>query len=274
MSDMKKYNNDYRFPVLGSIDNLKKIVAKAKSEIKLEKKNLTGKVKKKEYDEIRSEHCAANIQRNFIGVRAPAFRSGRKARPAHIFKKGEEYPDYELSNDRQVIDLHWLFLHHKNEIDTSDEDFGALYERDDFDFELASEIVNKKGGGKLKANILGLSSDTQLEMATIHEPSIRKFKKQVLGVERKEAIKRIRNKGKQLDKEGANKWANMYVALRLSLGVISHGKILFGFIEGQEPMSGVSTLLSNSRKTLQDVYVGIEREDWSSLENPFKKPKT
>lgn len=79
------------------------------------------------------------------------------------------------SNDRQVLDLYWLFRQRRASLIPKGADFQALFEGETFDFELASEIVSKKGLARYKADKLTLHRGLELELMVLRTPETWKF---------------------------------------------------------------------------------------------------
>lgn len=123
------------------------------------------------YTDIRKYILTCSIMLNFKGEIAPRFRHMRKPiRPG----VGRSYPIEHslLSNDRQVIDLHWIQCQklQANEING----YKGLFDVDKpFDFETASVFVNKAGSLARKSELLGLSELEQFQLASIESTAVK-----------------------------------------------------------------------------------------------------
>ena len=123
------------------------------------------------YEEIRRHVILFSIMLNLKGEIAPRFRPMRS--PATPLK-GLEYPAEHsmLSNDRQMIDLHWIYCKglHANNI----KGYNGLFNKSKpFDLMKASMFVNKAGGYVRKANLLGLPEFEQFQLASIQSTEVK-----------------------------------------------------------------------------------------------------
>jgi hypothetical protein len=123
------------------------------------------------YTDIRKYILTCSIMLNFKGEIAPRFRHMRKPIRPGI---GRSYPIEHslLSNDRQVIDLHWIQCQklQANEING----YKGLFDVDKpFDFEKASVFVNKAGSLARKSELLGLSELEQFQLASIESTAVK-----------------------------------------------------------------------------------------------------
>lgn len=73
------------------------------------------------------------------------------------------------SNDRQVLDLFWLYRLRKDHVRPENQDMDTLFRGNSFDFGLASTIVSKTGSPSQKAEMLKLPADVQLELLMLQE---------------------------------------------------------------------------------------------------------
>lgn len=122
------------------------------------------------YAEIRVEFCALSIEMNRRTLMAPRFR--RQPKYPKITSKRRPGDDL-ASNDRQVIDLHWLRCRHF-EAACLRAPYKRLFSGTTFDFDLASEFVSKMGSASDKADeYLALARHEQLELAVIQSDAIR-----------------------------------------------------------------------------------------------------
>lgn len=117
------------------------------------------------YLEIRSEVCAINIALNLQGVIAPVYREMR--RPKNVKKKLGAFTteDELISNDRQVFDLHWIYV---NKLPVNRViGYAHLFERSEFDWDLASQFAVKAGKRNTKAEHLGLPEFHEMQLCAI-----------------------------------------------------------------------------------------------------------
>ncbi len=123
---------------------------------------------KPEYaDKIRDAVCAISCVLNNRQYIAPRFREMRRPPPSPPGAKPIEEDMSNLSNDRQVIDLHWL---HCQGIKPSTENSGynKLFTTTEFDFRLASELVARTGSVyTIKTSILSLTNFDIWQLSTI-----------------------------------------------------------------------------------------------------------
>lgn len=124
------------------------------------------------YEDVRKRYIALHKLLNERNHIAPRFR------PTLRTSKGrgtERKPDDNLiSNDHQVLDLHWLSL----EGAVSDRDLPARWQgmfRDGLDYDLASLFAGTAGSAENKAMILALSVDRQLELRSLQTEAVRKW---------------------------------------------------------------------------------------------------
>jgi hypothetical protein len=123
------------------------------------------------YFEARDELCAISILLNERGDYAPRARGMRV--PVAPRKSTTKNPvaEHALSNDRQVIDLHWLYCRQLPVIDSPGYE-GMLNSGLPFDWHRASNFVNRVGTMEKKANLLGLTEYAQLQLAAIQSKSV------------------------------------------------------------------------------------------------------
>ena len=121
------------------------------------------------YLDIRSEVCAINIALNIEQIIAPAHRemrrpSNRKMRPG-AFTTDDEI----ISNDRQVIDLHWI---HTLKFPVNRvTGYAHLFERPDFDWKLAGQFAAIVAKRDTKAERLGLPEFHEMQLCAIRSSS-------------------------------------------------------------------------------------------------------
>ncbi len=254
---------DYSFPVFK--DEESRIAEMLKLKDEKESGNISGKAVDN-YETYRPGICATQIERNHGGKVSPYFRKAPKAR----FHKDrtKPYPDVLLSNDQQVIDLHWLWLFHRDEVDTDDSRFESLFRNNEcFDFDLASGLVRTVGPAWRKAEVLGIPKHIQIELASIQGSPTRELKKQVLKTERRKVVKRIRENSTKLNISGIQEWADFYVVFRLARGDSPHALRLYRVMKGGDPWKDDETakrIMDKKRLKLERSYIQISRDDWKS----------
>jgi hypothetical protein len=122
------------------------------------------------YSAIREEVCAIAIAMNMQGLRAPRFRRMRKVTPLGAAALDEQL----LSNDRKMIDLHWLHCHGERR-EVHDPDFRKLLATADFDFTLASEFCSRKWKTESRVvNILVLTDFEQWQLSALVASGVHK----------------------------------------------------------------------------------------------------
>ena len=99
----------------------------------------------------REVRAIAHIILNERGI-APEFRDAKSG----VTHRAKYFPDEaQESNDRQVIDLHWLYLHHRDVI-RPDASIKGLFQGSKFDFDAASSFVAASGGVPKKIKRFGI----------------------------------------------------------------------------------------------------------------------
>ena len=127
-------------------------------------------------DNNREKYLAMHIAMNRITLyddeiaKSPRFRPTLKVKwrnGGETFPLGEKF----LSNDTQIIDLHWLHCRGRRHAD--DSVAKRVFAPDDFNFDEAEQFVVKKGKAVDKAIMIGLTLDEQWEVNRLHSESIR-----------------------------------------------------------------------------------------------------
>ena len=115
---------------------------------------------------------ACSIVLNERGI-APEFRDA-KSGVTHKAKFSAE--ESQESNDRQIIDMHWLYLHHQQDIKPTPcmKDF---FINRNFDFKLAEEFVTSAIYTKSKIQRLGIPKDIQKLLLILRSKEILNFQK-------------------------------------------------------------------------------------------------
>lgn len=135
------------------------------------------------YPDKRSVYLRISIEMNRRGVIAPAFRPRVGLPP-----KGLSAAQVIESNDRQVIDLHWLYCQRRVAVDC-DLEFDALFRSEEFDFELAYSLVATNVSARYKALSLGLMALDQFCLASIKTGEAREEERNI-----KRLLKGLKNK--------------------------------------------------------------------------------
>lgn len=140
------------------------------------KTQVQGPIPSADYPELRRAYIAINMALNEMAIIAPRFRPSLSAGGPLGSKRTAI--DNMISNDHQVLDLHWLAeALFKSEPDSAREErwqglFG--YGRC-FDFGMAASFAGTTGSASRKCGILGIPDDEQLQLRTIQEDAVRSF---------------------------------------------------------------------------------------------------
>lgn len=120
------------------------------------------------YSANRLKHCMLNLVLATRGV-APAFRGvvSGVTRATKLTPEQEEE-----SNDRQVQDLYWLHKMHRHNLNPINKKMKLLFAKDEFDFELAGEIVTTFGRVADKVNSLGIPPSVQAELFSLRKREV------------------------------------------------------------------------------------------------------
>lgn len=122
----------------------------------------------------REVRATSHIILNERGV-APEFRDAKSG----VTHRANDFPDEaQESNDRQVIDIHWLYLHHRNEISPSDWNM-PFFTKGAFDFDWASEFVSKARFTNEKIKRLGIPLKIQKLLLVLREQDVLAIQKKV-----------------------------------------------------------------------------------------------
>ncbi len=186
------------------------------------------------YLTIRDEVGAINLLLNKRKHFAPYFRPMLK--PPRLGKAYTE-EDKLLSNDRQVIDLHWLWEYAKGTSINGPTGYKGLCSAENFDWALASKFVEKIGKTKLKAVLLGLSEFEQLTLFSIQDTQTRD-RWNTIKKAQKEALKKFRSAAlsakSKITKETLDTLLNIYLSLRLSRGSPSKASEIYYLMTATE----------------------------------------
>jgi hypothetical protein len=122
----------------------------------------------KGYMTIRPVFCALSLALNQRRVLPPRIRDTRRLKPLPKTAK-RSVEDHLLSNDRQVIDLHWL---HCTSTVRPEARWAKIFDPSAFNFDLASAFVGTVGSAENKVNALRLPRRAQIELAVIQSNEI------------------------------------------------------------------------------------------------------
>lgn len=170
------------------------------------------------YFEVREELCAISILLNERGDYAPRVRGMRI--PISPKKSRSPYPvdEQALSNDRQVIDLHWLYYRRVVARDTPGYE-GMLDSKLQFDWLRASSFVNRVGSVEKKASLLGLTEYTQLQLAAIQTKQVSDRWRTIReGLQKQQGmiLSAAHAPSARLDAEGISRLPDIYLALHVA----------------------------------------------------------
>lgn len=127
---------------------------------------------KPRYVDIRDAVCAISRELNSRQYVAPRFREMRRPPPSPPSAKLIEEDMSNLSNDRQVIDLHWLFCQGIKP-NTDNTRYNKLFNVTEFDFQLASELAATTGSVyTIKTTILNLTDFDMWQLSTIQSKAM------------------------------------------------------------------------------------------------------
>lgn len=192
-------------------------------------------VRKQGYEEVRVQLCALGVALNQQGKIAPAFRDMIQG----SFKKAgqpAEPTDAMIMRDRQVIDLHWVFLHEEMDGQLTHED---LTVDGGFNFSRAGEIACLNWGTDKKIVMLGLDASTQTLLSFYRWKTMReamtKFRK---SQDRTlEAIQRAKTHSDNRRTERATALLDVYLALCLANGKIDYARFIIAKMGHSMPSS-------------------------------------
>lgn len=134
---------------------------------------------------FRQIFCRAAIALNQRQLLAPA------ARPQiAISYNAAKLLDAEklISNDRQVIDLHWLWRNGYQQARCTGPAYRSIFDPNKFDVERAWAFVSRVGTTKLKVEKLALGIGEQLRLASLRGPAARSESKAI-----NEDVQKFRN---------------------------------------------------------------------------------
>lgn len=162
----------------------------------------------------RTLFCAINIELNERRAIAPHFRSMQRPNRNKVQSNCES----NQSNDRQVIDLHWLHCEGKRD-GLDHEEFTNLFLGDQFDFDLASALASKGWSTEHKSlNILKLIDFEMHQLSWFRSKFVRnRWRNGVTrmngAIERHLRSQTVRERSFKQHVEGIKKvWLAMYLA--------------------------------------------------------------
>lgn len=175
------------------------------------------------YTDVRTWWCLINIRLNELGRDAPGFRPNRRVVRALGGYGGE---DTLLTNDRQVIDLHWLWesgapVHPKPKHRAL---FNSVYPETEaayFPWTLAERFVGCVGSIDRKLGDLKLNEEDQLGLMALCTDRAKKRRQDMM--ERSDLLegvllRRASRHGSRLDPQSIPEWVKDYIALRAADG--------------------------------------------------------
>jgi len=125
------------------------------------------------YAHGRLEYLAIHFIANKQGISAPSFRKMEKPNGYKDYTEEEEL----IARDRQLIDFHYLFLNHKDQLSCGNEYYDAIFGHDVlyFDFDKVAEQVMLRGTSTTKVEqFLAIPDDIQLELNVLRSNEVRK----------------------------------------------------------------------------------------------------
>lgn len=183
------------------------------------------------YLEVRDHYCAINTVLNERfdeapkGILSPCFRPRRKAPPPKSIKG--EYPlaHKQLSNDTQVLDLHWLFCRGVFCSDSDDKLIRAAMDGSDFGFEAASKFAATRGAINNKLSYMNLGNDGQWQLASLQSAVVRAKLKELMSAQSK-IRKDLRLLGRcdQYIRGQEDCWSWIWAAKNIEQSIIGDGK--------------------------------------------------
>lgn len=177
------------------------------------------------YMEVRLWLCAINWVLNRRRREAPSLRPMRRP-SAPIPGKPYGDDDATLSNDRQVIDLEWLWWSRPTRAKSRLAellDTGDFCYTNSFNYALASRYVEIGGTALQKLADLRMQTNVmeQFFLGALCSDPVRKYREAVLGraeVLRAVLLERASGSRSRLDDNGAESWVQEYIALRAARG--------------------------------------------------------
>ena len=206
----------YRFPEMRIPEKLRRV---APERLLPELQSLVMKLERPRsitsYSDVRQKYAAINMLLNEAGYIAPRFRPS-----LHVhYRPGTQISTDAalLSNDHQVLDMHWLLFNGDFQGDRHKilpARWTALYP-DDLDIEVANLFVGTVGTAETKAKVLGLSNSEELQLRTIQSEKVRKWWERS-DKERPSVMRALlqASAGRPQLKGREEQWANVWLAAR------------------------------------------------------------
>ena len=122
-----------------------------------------------------------------------------------------------LSNDRQVIDLHWLWRNQRVKADIHRQRLLAAQ----FPFDWAADFVSRQGSGALKAKVLALAETDQLLLAVIQTRAVAERRRAIQNAIEAtwQVIANIASSpASRLSSEAVAQLQSIHIALRIARG--------------------------------------------------------
>lgn len=213
---------DYRFDILEAMRERRRVVVRMHprelrdvlERLSFHTDRLTGR--RLPYLEIRVWWCLINLRLNELGRDAPGFRPNRGVRLSESGYSGE---DTILTNDRQMIDLHWLWQ--SGAPVSPKPKHRALFDSELFPWWLAARFVAFVGGIHRKLEDLRLHEDDQLCLMALRSDAVKKRQQDLM--QRRDALEALLTRraachGSRLDPATIPEWGKDYIALRVGNG--------------------------------------------------------
>jgi len=168
------------------------------------------------YAAIRDDYCAAHIElnrrlRDGVSV-APRFRP--LIRPTPVTGQGYGPDERAMSNDNQVIDIHWLFMRGHEAV--ADRRAIGFFSGEVPDVQSFSTFAETVGDTTRKCGILELSRHDQLECSTLQDGEIRDVYKGLPGEVSKVRLQlRSRARRTHQIRGYVQEWTDLFRAVRL-----------------------------------------------------------
>jgi len=165
------------------------------------------------YQDVRPGVCAISLELNLRGGCCPGSRPMRKVvRPTHLSDE-----EKLLSNDRQVIDLHWLWRNQRVKAGIHSQRLQAAQ----FPFDWAADFVSRRGSGAQKAKALALAETDQLLLAVIQTRAVAERRRAIQNAIEAtwQAIANIASSpASRLSSEAVAQLQSIHIALRIARG--------------------------------------------------------
>lgn len=221
------------------------------------KAKVQGVIRSKSYEDVRSQYIEVNKALNVKGTIPPRFRPSLSAGSRAGTDRDRDVN--LISNDHQVLDLHWLSLNcgfdQAREKWIPDRWHGLFV--GELDYEIAQVFAGKGGSSKLKASeILRLTEEEQFQLRSIQSEATRSWwrhhranQEQVRAAVLSGQIKNAKLRG--CEKTWPNAWLAIQCADRAGLSAV----IWYEMITGDQLSAST---ISNIKKRVP-MLVKLER---------------